>query len=98
MKMLKEDCPKIKDIRDYILFMVETCKDFFRETDQAHTFKIYHDALQQFTDKKCIQWMKENDLYRFFIWPELGCNDDTPFAGRNVGDSPGIPTPLSTIL
>lgn len=88
----------MKDIRDYILFMVETSKEFFRETDEADTFKIYHDALQQFTDKKCIQWMKENDLYRFFIWPELGCNDDTPFAGRNVGDSPGIPTPLSKIL
>ena len=88
MVKLKEDCPNIKDIRDYVLFMVNTAKEFYSGTSAANSFKIYHDALQQFTDEKCISWMKEQGLYNYFLWPELGCNDGTAFAGRTVGDSP----------
>ena len=78
----------MRDIRDYVIFMVDTAKDFYKVTPEATTFKIYHDALQQFTDEKCVLWMKENGYYQYFLWPELGCNDGTPFAGRCVGDSP----------
>ena len=46
MLKLKEACTSMKDIRDYIIFMVDTAKEFYKETAEATTFKIYHDALQ----------------------------------------------------
>ena len=146
---LKVDVKKKKnacDIRDYCLHMVETARKAYAGTAKAESFRIYHDALQQFTDAECITWLllfcttyntfflsyvivlfyiynfysltltyvtfiatililinfklncidkkttllrlKAKNLYHYFIFPVMGCNDGTSFAGRPIGDSP----------
>ena len=63
---------------------------------------FYHNALSQLTEKKTLEWMKNNKIgekkiYEMWIKPVLGCNDEielddgsspTNYAGRPVGNSP----------
>ena len=57
---------------------------------------IYHDALVQLTCAKTQKYV--NDKYEGkFIKPVMGCNDNTPYAGRLIGNSPEL-NPLDCSL
>ena len=78
------------DIRDYCLHMYQTAKTAFAGTVCADTFLIYHDALQQYTDKDCVLFLKNEGIFKYFILPVMGCNDGTAFANRMIGNSPEL--------
>ena len=53
--------------------MFEQAKECFPDME----FHIYHDALSQFTDKGCQDWMNAEGID--LLNPELGCNDQIPY-------------------
>ena len=64
-----------------------TKKAFIGTTHEDDCF-FYHDALSQMTAKKTIEWMKDKGYYERWLIPQLGCNANTVFANRPVGNSP----------
>ena len=88
---LKEAVKKAADIRDYCTHMYRTTKEAFAGTPQASTFRIYHDALQQFTCKDNVKYMKDTGIYDYFLWPVLSCNNGrTTFADQDGWRFPRI--------
>jgi predicted flap endonuclease-1-like 5' DNA nuclease len=75
----------------------------YADTEYRDTYMWSHDALCQMYDDKCVEWMKENDLYKRWVKPELGLNDIVEvtmpngevkkrkhYANRPVGDQPEL--------
>ena len=52
------------------------------------TTGFYHDALSQMTANKTVEWMKREGYYKRWLIPQKGCNADTVYANRPVGNSP----------
>jgi len=86
-------------ITDLVHHMNNVAKEAFKNTKYAETYLFYHDALATMTDKDCIQWMRDNELLKRWILPELGLNDvievidengvvcrSKRYGGRPVGD------------
>eukprot|EP01049_Picozoa_sp_SAG25_P005610 SAG25_NODE_389_length_8666_cov_4.431189_6_plen_501_part_00 len=105
-------------VTEMVQHLFEDAADFYRKLGQRHPkqledgpdpdyyFKrhmVYHDALALMTDKRCLQYMKEEGYLDRWILPEHGLNDcvygknkkgvwtfSTQFAGRVTGDSPEL--------
>ena len=57
---------------------------------------LYHDALIQMTDERCIAWMKEHGLYERFINPLHGLNDTVRGKGKRQDKKTGSWWTVST--
>ena len=90
-------------IKELVLHMNEKSKKAFEGTKYENDFYFFHDALTQLTDKKCVEWMIEKNIYKHWLKPELTCNDvvsarsedgvlleSQRYAGRMVGNSPEL--------
>ena len=97
------DLAKYCCVKDLVLFINEETKKIFSGTTFASNYFFYHDALTQMTDKKCVAWMEAQGIYKHWIKPELGCNNEiwgnrkngkyvksTRYAKRPVGNSPEL--------
>ncbi len=88
-------------IKDLVLHIHNESRRVMQGTKYEGKYYFYHDALTQLTDTKCVEWMKEQDIYKHWIKPELGCNENIivtnqdgetlkskRYANRMVGNSP----------
>ena len=58
---------------------------------------FYHDALSQMTAQTTVTWMKQQGYYKRWLILQLGCNEETAFKNRPVGNSPEF-MPLDMLL
>ena len=82
-------------ITELIEHMVSATKKVMKGTKYEGKELFFHDALSLMTAKETVRWMKENDVYKYWILPELGCNDivghgKNCYAKRPVGNSPEL--------
>ena len=82
-------------VTDLINHMVSATNQVMKGTKYEGKGLFFHDALSLITAKETVRWMKENDLYKYWIIPELGCNDvvgnnKNCYASRPVGNSPEL--------
>ena len=80
----------ITSLVEYV--MVESARVMV-DTEHTNNWYFYHDALSLMTASQTREWMKktniggENCMQKWLV-PMLGCNKDTPFEHRSVGNSP----------
>ena len=82
-------------ITDLINHMVSATTKVMKGTKYEGKGLFFHDALSLITAKETVRWMKKNDVYKYWIIPELGCNDivgtnKNCYAKRPVGNSPEL--------
>ena len=92
---------KYASIKQLVRHMDKETAKVYRGTEFESSYKWYHDALTQLTEKDCVSWMQREGFYKNWIRPILGCNDvicaknkdgvlknNTRYRGRPVGNSP----------
>ena len=81
-------------ITDLVMHMVNATKKVMRGTKFEGRELFFHDALSLMTTKETVSWMKEKNIYKHWILPELGCNDiiggKNCYANCPVGNSPEL--------
>ena len=82
-------------VTDLINHMITATKKVMKGTKYEGKELFFHDALSLMTAKQSVQWMKETNIYKHWILPELGCNDlvgehKNCYANRPVGNSPEL--------
>ena len=63
-------------------------RDAFVGTNHEEDWFFYHDALSLMTAKTTVAWMKRKGYYKRWLIPQLGCNGNTIYDSRPVGNSP----------
>ena len=84
-----------KCITDLINHMVSATQKVMEGTKYEGKGLFFHDALSLMTAKETVRWMKETNVYKYWILPEQGCNDlvgnnKTCYSKRPVGNSPEL--------
>ena len=82
-------------VTELINHMVSATTKVMKGTKYEGKGLFFHDTLSLITAKETVRWMKENDVYKYWIIPELGCNDivgmnKNCYAKRPVGNSPEL--------
>ncbi len=89
-------------VKDLVRHIDDETRKAFIGTKYEGQYFFFHDALTQMTDKKCIEWMKEEGIYSRWIKPELQANDkilalkdgqmksNKRYKGRPVGNCPDL--------
>ena len=80
-------------ITDMIRYMMEESARVMAGTKHENDWYFYHDALSLMTAKQTREWMRNNDIdgkncMDKWLVPMMGCNQNTPFEHRSVGNSP----------
>ena len=70
--------------------MMKEAENLMKGSVHEDDLFIVHDALLLMTAKETIEWMKEKNYYHRWLLPMNGLQDGTPYAGRPVGNSPGL--------
>ena len=55
--------------------MDSATRNAFKGTKYKKSYLFYHNALISMTNKDCINWMREEDILKKWILPELGVNN-----------------------
>ena len=96
-------------VKQLILHMDRESAKIMEGTKYEGKHLIYHDALTQMTDSRCVQWMREVGIYSRWIKPEIGCNavitvekdgvmkSSSRYSFRPIGNSPEM-NPLDNSL
>ena len=84
-------------ITDLIWFMMKEAENLMKGSVHEDDFFIVHDDLVLMKAKETIEWMKEKNYYHRWLLPMNGLHDETPYAGRPVGNSPDF-MPLDNSL
>lgn len=83
-------------ITKLVTHIIEESQKMFDGTTHEKDWMFYHDALIQLTNTDTVEWMKKTKdrhgvpYYSRWIVPILGCNADTKYADRPVGNSPEL--------
>ena len=72
-------------------------KKAYENTEYTNNCFFYHDALTQMNNPVTIRWMKEEDILKYWILPEQGCNAGTAYYDHAVGNTLEV-MPLDTSL
>ena len=75
-------------IIDLIRFMMKEENTFMKGSVHEDDFFIVHDALVFMTAKDMIKWMKDHNYLHCWLLHMNGLQDDIPYDGRPVGNSP----------
>ena len=75
-------------ITDLIRFMIKEAENLMKGSIHEDDFFIVHDALGLMTAKETIKWMKEKNCFNRWLLPMNGLQDETPYSGRPIGNSP----------
>ena len=75
-------------ITELVQHIHDCSKAAFVGTVHEDDWYFYHDALKQLTAKSTVKWMKERDIYKRWLIPQLGINAGTTYFGRPVGNRP----------
>ena len=92
----------VRPVSDLINHMAVESTEIMKDTIYKGKALFYHDALSQLTEKRTVEWMKNNkigerQIYDLWIKPVLDCNNEIVlrdgtvnknYAGRPVGNSP----------
>ena len=84
-------------ITDLIRFMMKEAEKLMKGSVREDNFFIVHDDLVLMTSNETITWMKDNNYFHCWLLPMNGLQDETPYAGRPVGNSTKF-TPLDNSL
>ena len=79
------------------MHMVSETKKAYANTEYANNCFFYHDALTQMNSPATTRWMKEEDILKYWILPEQGCNAGTAYYDHAVGNTPEV-MPLDASL
>ena len=86
-------------VTDLVKHIMDTSSGFFKHTEYAGKWYIYHDALVLMTEKGCVKWMENTRVseldtqtyYECWILPQLGLNDNiSRYGGRPVENCPEL--------
>jgi hypothetical protein len=88
---------KYVSISTLVMHIYTHTKACFAGTQFAENFYFYHDALSLMTATETVVWMKEQDIHKHWLLPELDLNKGTCYEGRPVGNSPEL-MPLDASL
>ena len=82
-------------ITELVDHMVSATKKVMRGTKYEGKELFFHDALSLMTARETVRWMKEKNIYKHWVVPVLGCNDQVGenkncYANRPVGNSPEL--------
>ena len=79
-------------VTDLISWMIKESHRMMRGTVHAEDWYFYHDALSLMTASATMKWMSESffggvSIKSRWLVPQKGCNGDTVYKGRVVGNS-----------
>ena len=82
-------------ITDLVNHMITATEKVKKGTKYEGKGLFFHDALSLMTAKETVWWMKETNIYKHWILPELECNDlvgenKNCYANRPVSNSPEL--------
>ena len=84
-------------ITNLIRFMINEAEKLTKGSVYEDTFFIVHDTLVLMIAKEKINWMRQKVYLHRWLIPLNGLQDDTPYAGRPVGNSPKF-MPLDNLI
>ena len=84
-------------IADLIRLMMNETEKLTKGSVYEEKFFIIHDALVLIIAKETSNWTRKNGYLHIWFLPLNGLQDETPYAGRPVGNSPEF-MPLDNLL